>query len=108
MQRLKTAVIGTGFMGRVHLEALRRIEFVDIVAIAGRRPGSSKKLADQFCLDSLDDYTKLFSDATLDAVHICTPNASHYHMAREAMLAGKHVLCEKPLSVSVAEAQDTA
>jgi predicted dehydrogenase len=106
MQRLKTAVIGTGFMGRVHLEALRRIEFVDVVAIAGRQPGSSKKLAEQFGLDPSDDYKNLLSDLTLDAVHICTPNASHYQMAKEAMLAGKHVLCEKPLSVSVAEAQE--
>jgi predicted dehydrogenase len=106
MQRLKTAVIGTGFMGRVHLEALRRIEFVDVVAIAGRQPGSSRKLGEQFGLTSLDDYKTLFNDPTLDAVHICTPNASHYRMAKEAMLAGKHVLCEKPLSVSVAEAQE--
>jgi predicted dehydrogenase len=106
MQRLKTAVIGTGFMGRVHLEALRRTEFVDVIAIVGHRPGSSKKLADQFGLQPLDEYQGLLHDPAIDAVHICTPNVSHYQIAKEAMLAGKHVLCEKPLSISVTEAQE--
>jgi predicted dehydrogenase len=106
MERLRTAVIGTGFMGRVHLEALRRLEFVDVVAIAGRQPGSAKRLAEQFGVEALDDYQELFGDSSIDAVHICTPNASHYRMAKGAMLAGKHVLCEKPLSVSVEEAQE--
>ncbi len=49
------------------------------------------------------DYRTLLSDPEIDAVHICTPNALHFPMAKAALEAGKHVLCEKPLAVSVAE-----
>ena len=107
VKRLRTAIIGTGFMGRVHLEALRRVEFVDVAAIAGRELASAKRLGAGFGVETaVDDYRKLLKDATIDAVHICTPNATHYQMAKDALLAGKHVLCEKPLSISVEEAQE--
>jgi predicted dehydrogenase len=94
-------------MGRVHLEALRRVEFVDVAAIAGRELAPAERLGTGYGVETLvDDYHKLLEDATIDAVHICTPNATHYRMAKDALLAGKHVLCEKPLSVSVEEAQE--
>ncbi len=94
-------------MGRVHLEALRRVEFVDVAAIAGRELGAAKRLGAGFGIETaVDDYHELLEDVTIDSVHICTPNATHYQMAKDALLAGKHVLCEKPLSVSVAEAQE--
>src|SRR5438445_4102555 len=107
VRRIRTAIIGTGFMGRVHLEALRRVEFVDIAAIAGRELAPAERLAAGFGVKTaVDDYRKLLEDTTIDAIHICTPNATHYQMAKEALLAGKHVLCEKPLSVSVEEAKE--
>jgi len=107
MKQLRTAVIGTGFMGRVHLEALRRVEFVDVVAVCGRELAAAQKLGEPFGVkQAFSDYRELLKDPTLDAVHICTPNATHYQIAKEAMLAGKHVLCEKPLSTSIAEAEE--
>jgi predicted dehydrogenase len=107
VRRLRTAIIGTGFMGRVHLEALRRVEFVDVAAIAGRELAPAARLGAFFGIKTVvDDYRKLLEDATIDAIHICTPNATHYQMAKSALLAGKHVLCEKPLSISVEEAQE--
>ena len=94
-------------MGRVHLEALRRVEFVDVVAVTGRQLEAAKKLAEGFGVEkAVDDYRQLLQDATIDAVHVCTPNASHFQMSKDALLAGKHVLCEKPLSISVEEAQE--
>ena len=105
-KRLKTAVVGTGFMGRVHLEMLRRVENVDVIAVVGRQPGSAEKLASGFGAEAMDDYRKLLQDSSLDAVHICTPNASHYPMVKDALSAGKHVLCEKPVTVSVDEAKE--
>lgn len=109
MRRLKTAVIGTGFMGRVHLEALRRVEHVDIIAVVGRRMESAKKLAELYDVPTaLDDYGELLKNTDLDAVHICTPNASHYPMTKAAILAGKHVLCEKPVAISTQEAEELA
>jgi len=107
MKRLKTAVVGTGFMGRVHLEALRRVEFVDVVAVAGRELEPAKKLGAGYGIErAVSDYRQLIADPEIDAIHICTPNASHYQMSKDALLAGKHVLCEKPLSTSVDEAKE--
>jgi predicted dehydrogenase len=105
--RIRTAVLGTGFMGRVHLEALRRVENVDVAAIAGRNAAAAEKLGSAFAIPHTTP-DAILRDTTIDAVHICTPNAQHFPMAKEALLAGKHVLCEKPLAISVAEAQELA
>jgi predicted dehydrogenase len=93
-------------MGRVHLEALRRVQGVDVVAIWGRRLEAAEKLGLGFGVEAVEDYRVLLGDQDLDAVHICTPNAAHAPMAKEALKAGKHVLCEKPLAVSVEEAAE--
>jgi len=106
MKKLRTAVIGTGFMGRVHLEALRRTEGVEVAAVVGRESGSAEKLARGFDIPWTADLAKVLEDPSIDAVHVCTPNASHYALSLAALRQGKHVLCEKPLSVSVAEAEE--
>jgi predicted dehydrogenase len=103
---LKAAVIGTGFIGPVHVEALRRIG-VEVVGILGSSPENSAARAAALRLprsfDSLDD---LLSYPGLDAVHITTPNYLHKPMAMQAMAAGKHVICEKPLAMNAAEGQE--
>ena len=100
-------MIGTGFMGRVHLEALRRVEFVDVAAVAGRQLEAARRLGAGFGIETaVDDYREVLNDPAIDAVHICTPNVTHYQMTKDAILAGKHVLCEKPLAVSVGEAKE--
>jgi predicted dehydrogenase len=106
-QRIRTAVIGTGFMGRVHLEALRRTENVDVAAISGRNLANAEKLGSAFGVPAATPEA-ILRDRSIDAVDLCTPNAQHFSMAKEALLAGKHVLCEKPLATSVAEAQELA
>jgi predicted dehydrogenase len=104
---IRTAVVGTGFMGRVHLEALRRTENVEIAAIAGRNHAAADKLASAFAIPRLE-IDGILRDSSIAAIHLCTPNAQHYPMAKAALLAGKHVLCEKPLAVTVEEAQELA
>ncbi|MGC2582110.1 MAG: Gfo/Idh/MocA family oxidoreductase [Acidobacteriaceae bacterium] len=107
MQRIRTAVIGTGFMGRVHLEALRRVEGVEVAAIAGRNRAAAEKLGAAFGVPQVG-FDAVLLDPSIEAVHICTPNAQHYPMAKAAVEAGKHVLCEKPLAISVPEAEELA
>jgi predicted dehydrogenase len=104
---IRTAVFGTGFMGRVHLEALRRVEHVQVAAIAGRNAAAAEKLGSAFNVPRLSP-EEILRDPSIQAVHICTPNAQHFPMAKEALLAGKHVLCEKPLATSAAEAKELA
>jgi len=107
MNLIKTAIIGTGFMGRVHLEAIRRQESVEVVAIAGRTAESAQRLAAGFKIPRIaTDHRDILRDPEIDAVHICTPNAQHFQMAKDALLAAKHVLCEKPLATTVEEGEE--
>jgi len=106
MKEWKTAVFGTGFMGRVHLEAIRRLGNVQVVALASLEEDVARRMAAQFSVGRVEaDYRKVLEDPSIDAVHICTPNAQHFPMAHDALQAGKHVVCEKPLATSVADAQ---
>ena len=107
MKPIRTAIFGTGFMGRVHLEAVRRVESVEAAAIAGRREDAARRLGTGFSIPTITtDYHEVLRDPAIDAVHICTPNTQHFSMTKEALLAGKHVLCEKPLTTTVAEAEE--
>ena len=103
--RVRAAIIGTGFMGRVHCEALRRLGVVDVAAVAGSSLDKAREFAAAFGVDRAEaDYRAVLADPAIDAVHICTPNAHHFAMASEAVEAGRHVLCEKPLATTSAEA----
>ena len=97
------AVVGTGFIGPVHAEALKRLG-VRVVGIAGSGPAKADAARRSLGLAkgyrSFDD---VLNDADVDVVHIATPNVHHYPMARAALEAGKHVMCEKPLSMTSAE-----
>src|SRR5688572_20737940 len=107
MQKIKTAVFGTGFMGRVHTEAIRRLGNVEVTALASSPGGDPRALADQFDVDQVTkDWERLLDDPSIAAVHICTPNALHGAMTKRALQKGKHVLCEKPLATTSAEAQE--
>ena len=106
-ERLRTAVIGTGFVGRVHVEAIRRLGFVDIAAIVDVNIAQAEKYAKEFGADkAVADYKEVLADPTIDAVDICTPNTFHAPFAKAAMEAGKHVICEKPLATSAAAAAE--
>ena len=107
MRTIRTAIFGTGFMGRVHLEAVRRLEHVEVVAIAGRTLQAAQRLGEGFSIPTIvADYRELLRDSTIDSVHICTPNAQHFSMAKDAIQARKHVICEKPLATSVEQAEE--
>ena len=106
MERIRTAVIGTGFMGRVHLEALRRVENVDVVEIAATSQDKARAASTGYnVLNATGDWRDVINDPSIDAVHVATPNVSHFPIVKAALEAGKHVLCEKPLAMSVEEAQ---
>jgi predicted dehydrogenase len=107
MKPIRTAIIGTGLMGRVHLEAVRRIGSVEVAAVTGRNAEAARRLAAGFSIPTVTaDYAEILRNSEIDAVHICTPNAQHFPMAKGALLAGKHVLCEKPLATSVTQGEE--
>jgi predicted dehydrogenase len=105
LEKPKVAIFGIGFMGRVHTEALRRLGNVEVIGVAGRTAEAARKFADSLGIErSTGNYQDLIADADVSVVHICAPNDLHYAMADAAMRAGKHVLCEKPLASTVADA----
>jgi predicted dehydrogenase len=107
-KRLKIGIIGSGGIARYHVEAYRKLPDVDIVAVADIIPGRAKQFVESLGLtDTLafDSHTELLK-LELDGVSICTPNASHHRTSVDALQAGKHVLLEKPMSVTFDEALD--
>ena len=107
MVKIKTALIGTGFMGKVHAEAIRRLGNVEIAAVASIDEETARKFADSIGVErATGDYRTILADPSIQAVHVVTPNALHYPVCKEGLEAGKNVLCEKPFTVSVAEARE--
>jgi predicted dehydrogenase len=107
VKKINTAVFGTGFVGRVHLEGIRRLGYVNVYAIGEPQIEKANQLAAEFGVEKTDaDYRRILEDPAVEAVHVCTPNFMHFPIAKDALLAGKHVICEKPLATSVAEARE--
>jgi predicted dehydrogenase len=102
MKKLNAAVIGLGFVGRSHVEALRRLGIVVCGAVAGTTEASREKAA-SLEVTLYDNIQAAAGDPKVDVIHVCTPNHLHYPMARVALEAGKHVICEKPLATSSKE-----
>jgi len=104
---IKVAVAGVGFIGPVHIESLRRAGNVDVVALFHPFEAEASERAVAMGIPKYYiDYDKMVKEADFDCVHICTPNNLHYPMAKAALLAGKHVVCEKPLATTVKEAEE--
>ncbi|KLU60604.1 glucose-6-phosphate 3-dehydrogenase [Peptococcaceae bacterium CEB3] len=107
MESLKVGVIGTGFIGPVHVEAIRRLGHVEVTAIAGVDQASADRAAGELGIPkAYADYRELLEDTEIVAVHNCTPNHLHYKVNRDSILAGKHLLSEKPLALSSSETSE--
>ena len=106
--RIRAGIIGTGFMGSVHANALRAAG-ADLVAVAGSSLESATAAAARFgAFRPAADAREVIEAADIDVVHICTPNHTHHELALGALAAGKHVVCEKPLATSLAQAEELA
>jgi len=107
MGKIVVGVIGTGFIGPAHIEALRRLPNVEVTALADVDEATAKAKAESLGVEhAYGDYRKLLAREDVQAVHICTPNYLHFQMSRDALNAGKHVVCEKPLAVDEKEAAE--
>lgn len=105
MQKFRTGVIGLGFIGPAHIEALRRLGCVDVVAVAA--PHDVEAKADALGIErGYSDWKEMLEKEELDTVHICTPNNLHYEMTKAALEKGLHVVCDKPLSMTVEQGKE--
>jgi predicted dehydrogenase len=102
MTMIKAGIIGTGFIGPVHLEALRRLG-VPVTALCDL-PQRAKTAAERYGIpEAVGDYRELLRSPNVDVVHIASPNRFHAQMSLAALRAGKHVVCEKPLAMNTLE-----
>ncbi|MGI9093871.1 MAG: Gfo/Idh/MocA family protein [Mycobacteriales bacterium] len=101
---LRVGIIGTGFVGRVHAAAARSLG-AELVGVAASTPERAAVAARELGAGrGFRAAEELVGDPRVDVVHVCTPNDLHFGLSELALSAGKHVVCEKPLSTSVAEA----
>lgn len=107
MSTIKAGVIGTGFIGPAHVEALRRLGYVEVVAVAECNQELAQAKAESLAIpQAYGDYRQLLANPEIQVVHNCTPNHLHFSINRDILAAGKHVVSEKPLAMNSAESSE--
>ncbi len=104
MSKLKCAVIGSGYLGKFHAEKYASLDNCELVAVVDINEQSAKEVAEKYHASALTEYSSLLGK--IDAVSIVVPTSLHYSISRDFLLAGTHVLVEKPITVTVEEADD--
>lgn len=108
---MKLALLGTGMIVTEVLPVLQKIEGIELVAVLStpRSLDKAQALAQEYKMkQATSDYREILANPTVDTVYIGTPNHTHYEYARRALLAGKHVICEKPFTMQAAELEELA
>jgi predicted dehydrogenase len=107
MKTIKAGIIGTGFIGPAHVEAARRIGFVEMLALCEANPELAKNKADKLNIPrSYGSVDEFLADKDIQVVHNCTPNHLHFEISKKILAAGKHVISEKPLAMTTAESSE--
>ena len=106
MSKIKVGVVGTGFIGPAHIEALRRLPNVEVTALCEVNIELATSKAAQLGIERPCTFEQLLAMDDVACVHVCTPNFLHYAQSKAVLQAGKHVVCEKPLSKDLHEAEE--
>lgn len=106
-QCLNVAVVGTGFIGRQHIEAIRRIPYTRIVAAADSNEAMLSQVCGELGIETYyTDYREMLDREQIHVVHNCTPSGMHFEICKEVMKRKIHVYCEKPLTLNSAESDE--
>lgn len=108
---MKLALLGTGMIVTEVLPVLVTIEGIELKAIMStpRSLDKAQALAKQYGLtQATSDYEAILSNPDVDTIYVGTPNHTHYDYAKQALLAGKHVICEKPFTLHLEEFEELA
>lgn len=104
MKKIRTGIIGSGMMGPIHTEALRRLGYVEVVAMAEANDELARQKAGALNIPkAYGDYRKLIADPDVEVVHNCTPNQVHFEVSKDILAAKKHIVSEKPLAMNSKE-----
>ena len=107
MRTIKVGIIGTGFIGPAHVEALRRLGSVEVVGLAESNPELAKEKAKLLGIPQAHgDYKDLLKDGRIEAIHNCTPNFVDFKINKDVIAAGKHLVSEKPLAMNSKESAE--
>lgn len=104
MSKLRCAVIGTGYLGKFHAEKYAALEDCELVAVVDINEQAAQEVAEKYGAEALTDYDSLLGH--VDAVSVVVPTRLHHHVSRDFLRAGSHVLVEKPITVTVEEADE--
>ncbi|MEZ4705516.1 MAG: Gfo/Idh/MocA family oxidoreductase [Bdellovibrionota bacterium] len=107
--QIRVGILGAGLAGNIHVRALKQLPDLEISGVAASNQQSAARFAKQHgVLLAYDRWETLVEDPSVDVIHVCLPNTLHFQACLKALLAGKHVLCDKPLGVSSTEAKSLA
>ena len=107
MKTIKAGIIGTGFIGPAHVEAARRLGFVEMVALCEANDDLARAKAAALNIPkAYGSVDALLADKEIEVVHNCTPNHVHFAISKKIMAAGKHVISEKPLAMTTKESKE--
>ena len=99
-------ILGWGMIAGIHAEAIAHMENARLVGVADNYLPAAEAFAERHSVKAYATYAEMLADEEIDVVCICTPSAYHAPNAKEALLAGKHVVLEKPMALSIAEADE--
>ena len=105
LRKANMAVVGCGFWGKNHARIYNELDNANLIAVADLNADAACALGERYGADYHGDPTDLIKRDDVDAISICTPTVTHAKIALEAIEAGKHVLVEKPMTSTVAEAE---
>ena len=106
VKKFKVGVVGVGFIGPAHMEAIRRQGF-EVLAIGEANQDLAEAAAERLLVPkAYGDFNDLVSDPEIDVVHVASPNFLHFRHVKAALEAGKHVICEKPLAMTTEESEE--
>ncbi len=104
MQAIKTAVIGVGYLGKFHAQKYSQLPGSELIAVCDANQDNASSIAQQNGVEAVTDYRELLD--RVQAVSIVVPTQRHYEVAKEFLQKGIHVLLEKPITATVAEAEE--
>lgn len=113
---MRIGLLGFGSMGKVHAYCVENLKYffsthqdVKIVSVCTRSVENAKYAKERYGFEAYtSNEDDIINDSSVDAIDICTPNIYHYETAKKAILAGKHIYCEKPLAISYEQARELA
>src|SRR5260370_5433012 len=106
MRTIKAGIIGTGFIGPAHVEAARRVGFIEMLGLCEANPELARSKADKLNIPrSYGTVKEFLADKDIEVVHNCTPNHLHFEISKQIIAAGKQIISEKPLSMTTEESK---